>query len=152
MKVRRPKGSRNQTWWQRGWISYYSKSQVIALLHQIDHPILERDIDYDLRTASAELAKRVTSGDVAGIVGTVPEALRTSVGQIGKVAFADGFAAATLLAAAIAAAMALLTLLLVRRAETLPVTGGSNHLPASESRDSHTGEPLTSHDRVGLAE
>jgi EmrB/QacA subfamily drug resistance transporter len=72
---------------------------------------------------AAELAKRVTSGDVAGIVGTVPEALRTSVRQIGNAAFADGFAAATLLAAAIAAAMALLTLLLVRRAETLPVTG-----------------------------
>ena len=101
---------------------------------------------------AAELAKRVTSGDVAGIVGTVPEALRTSIGQIGKVAFADGFAAATLLAAAIAAAMALLTLLLVRRAETSPVTGGSDHLPASESRGSHTAESLTSHDRVGLAE
>jgi hypothetical protein len=81
----------------------------------------------------------VTSGDVAGIVGTVPEVLRTSVRQIGKAAFADGFAAATLLAAAIAAAMALLTLLLVRRAETLPVTGGSNYLPASEIRHSHTG-------------
>jgi EmrB/QacA subfamily drug resistance transporter len=101
---------------------------------------------------AAELAKRVTSGDVAGIVGTVPEALRTSIGQIGKAAFADGFAAATLLAAAIAAAMALLTLLLVRRAETLPVTGVSNHLPASESRGSHTAESLTSHDHVGLAE
>ena len=101
---------------------------------------------------AAELAKHVTSGDVGGIVGTLPEALRASIWQIGNAAFADGFAAATLLAAAIAAAMALLTLLLVRRAETLPVTGGSNHLPASESRDSHTGEPLTSHDRVGLAE
>jgi EmrB/QacA subfamily drug resistance transporter len=101
---------------------------------------------------AAELAKHVTSGDVGGIVGTLPEALRTSIWQIGNAAFADGFAAATLLAAAIAAAMALLTLLLVRRAETLPVTGDSNHLPASESRDSHTGESLTSHDRIGLAE
>jgi hypothetical protein len=67
----------------------------------------------------------VTSGDVAGIVGTVPEALRASVSQIGNAAFADGFAAAALLAAAVAAAAALLTVLLVRRAETLPVTGGS---------------------------
>ena len=101
---------------------------------------------------AAELAKHVTSGDVGGIVGTLPEALRTSIWQIGNAAFADGFAAATLLAAAIAAAMALLTLLLVRRAETLPVTGGSNHLPAGKSRDSHTGESLTSNDRIGLAE
>jgi hypothetical protein len=83
----------------------------------------------DAETA-AELAKHVTSGDVAGIVGTVPEALRASVWQIGNAAFADGFAAAALLAAAVAAA-ALFTVLLVRRAETLPVTGGSTHLPAS---------------------
>jgi hypothetical protein len=83
---------------------------------------------------AAELSKHVTSGEVGGIVGTMPEALRTSIWQIGNAAFADGFAAALLLAAAIASAMALLTLLLVRRAETLPVTGGSNHLPASEIR------------------
>jgi MFS family permease len=80
---------------------------------------------------AAELAKHVTSGDVAGIVGTVPEALRTSVWQIGNAAFADGFAAAALLAAAVAAAMALFTVLLVRRAETLPVRGDGTHLPAS---------------------
>jgi len=78
----------------------------------------------DAETA-AELAKHVTSGDVPGIVGTVPEALRPRVWQIGNAAFADGFAAAALLAAAFAAAMALFTVLLVRRAETLPVTGGS---------------------------
>jgi EmrB/QacA subfamily drug resistance transporter len=100
---------------------------------------------------AAELSKHVTSGDVGGIVGTVPEPLRTSIWQIGNAAFADGFAAAALLAAAIAAAMALLTLLLVRRAETLPATGGGNCLPAGEIRDSHTGESLTSHDRAGPA-
>lgn len=83
----------------------------------------------DAETA-VELAKHVTSGDVAGIVGTVPEALRTSVWQIGNAAFADGFAAAALLAAAVAAAMALFTVLLVRRAETLPVRGDGTHLPA----------------------
>jgi EmrB/QacA subfamily drug resistance transporter len=101
---------------------------------------------------AAELSKHVTSGDVAAIIGTVPEALRTSIWQIGNAAFADGFAAAELLAATIAAAMALLTLLLVRRAETLPVTGGSNRLPASEIRHSHVGESLTSHDCIELAE
>jgi hypothetical protein len=65
---------------------------------------------------AAELSKHVTSGDVGGIVGTVPQALRTSIWQIGNAAFADGFAAA----------MALLTLLLARHVETLPVTGGGN--------------------------
>jgi hypothetical protein len=83
---------------------------------------------------AAELSKHVTSGDVGGIVGTVPEALRRSIWQIGNAAFADGFAAAVLLAAAVAAAMALFTVLLVRRAETLPVTGGGNRLLASETR------------------
>jgi len=70
----------------------------------------------------------VTSGDVGGIVGTVPEALRASVWQIGNAAFANGFAAAALLAAAVAAAMALFTVLLVRRAETLPVTRAEGEL------------------------
>jgi hypothetical protein len=74
----------------------------------------------------------VTSGDVGGIVGTVPEVLRTSIWQIGNAAFADGFAAAMLLAAAVAATMALFTVLLVRRVETLPVTAGGNRLLASE--------------------
>jgi fucose permease len=89
---------------------------------------------------AAELSKHMTSGDVGGVVGAVPEALRTSIWQIGNAAFADGFAAALLLAAAIAAAMALLTLLLVRRVETLPVTAGRDYLAAREI------------DRVGLAE
>jgi EmrB/QacA subfamily drug resistance transporter len=93
---------------------------------------------------AAELSKYVTSGDVGGIVGTVPEALRTSIWQIGNAAFADGFAAAMLLAAAVAATMALFTVLLVRRAETLPVTAGGNRLLASEIRHSHAGESLTS--------
>ena len=79
----------------------------------------------------AELSKHVTSGDVAGIGGTVPEALRASIWHIGNAAFAYGFAAAALLAAAVAAAMALSTMLPVRRAETLPVTGDGTHLSAS---------------------
>jgi len=101
---------------------------------------------------AAELAKRVTSGDVRGIIGTVPEALQTSLWQIGSAAFADGFAAALLPAAAIAAVMALLTLVLVRRAETLPATGDINHLPASGMRRAGPDEPTPSTDRVGLAE
>jgi EmrB/QacA subfamily drug resistance transporter len=80
---------------------------------------------------AAELAKHVTSGDFAVTVGTVPEALRASVWQVRNAAFANGFAAAALLAAAVAAAMALLTVLLVRRAETLPAAGSGTHLVAS---------------------
>ena len=105
---------------------------------------------------AAELARRVTSGDVTGAIGTVPEALQASIGQIGSAAFADGFAAALLLVA-IAAVMALLTLALVRRAETMPVTVGGNPLQKSgrpktgTSRAGH-GEPATATDRVGLAE
>jgi EmrB/QacA subfamily drug resistance transporter len=101
---------------------------------------------------AVELSKRVTSGDIRSIVGSVPEALQTSVRQIGNAAFADGFAAALLLAAAIAAVMALLTLLLVRHAETLPVTRGGSRLPATEIRHPHARAALTSRDRVGLAE
>jgi hypothetical protein len=101
---------------------------------------------------AAELSRHVTSGDVGGIVGTVPEAMRTAIWQIGNAALADGFAAAALLAAAVAAAMALFTMLLVRRAETSPVAGGGNCLPASEIRHAHAGESLTSSGRIGLAE
>ncbi len=88
----------------------------------------------------AELSKHVTSGDVAGIVGTVPEALRASIWHIGNVAFAYGFAAAALLAAAVAAA-ALFTMLLVRRAETLPVTGDGAHLSASTMKPTGVSRP-----------
>jgi hypothetical protein len=48
--------------------------------------------------------------------------------------------------------MALLTLLLVRRTETLPVIHPSNRLPANEIRHSNIGQSLTSRDRVGSAE
>lgn len=101
---------------------------------------------------AAELSKHVTSGDVGGIVNTLPEALRASILQIGKAAFADGFAAATVLAAAIAAAMALLTVLLVRRDETVPVTGEGAHPAASDIPCTHIRDSLTSYDRAGLAE
>ena len=85
-----------------------------------------------LDAASAtELSKRVASGDVGGILGSVPGALRISIWHIGNSAFATGFAAALLLAAGIAAAMALLTLLLVRRDETLPMMATVSRLPSS---------------------
>jgi EmrB/QacA subfamily drug resistance transporter len=106
---------------------------------------------------AAELAKRVTSGDVKGIIGTVPEALQASIGQIGSTAFADGFAAALLLAAAIAAVMALLTFALVNRAETMPVTVDRNPvsttgLPITGMSRAGRSEPTTATERVGPAE
>ena len=55
--------------------------------------------------------------------------------------FAYGFAAAALLAAAVAAAMALFTMLLVRRAETLPVTGDGAHLSASTMKPTGVSRP-----------
>jgi hypothetical protein len=85
----------------------------------------------DAETAT-KLAGHAASGDVAGIIGTVPEAVRASVWQIVNAAFADGFAAAALLAAAVAAAMALFTVLLVRHTETLPVTDPGTHLAATD--------------------
>ena len=85
----------------------------------------------DAETAT-KIAGHVGSGDVAGIIGTVPEAVRASVWQIVNAAFADGFAAAALLAAAVAAAMALFTVLLVRHTETLPVTDPGTHLAATD--------------------
>jgi hypothetical protein len=105
----------------------------------------------DAETA-AELAKRVISGDVKGIIGTAPEALRADIAQIGSAAFVHGFAAALLLAAAIAAVMALLTFALVRRAETMPLTVESNPLPTTVKRRAGPGEPTTTADGVGLAE
>jgi hypothetical protein len=53
----------------------------------------------------------VRSGDIVGSLDAVAEALRARGRQIANAAFADGFAAAALLAAAVAAAMALFTVL-----------------------------------------
>jgi len=72
---------------------------------------------------ATELSRAVISGDFAAQVDALPSALQAIIRQIGASAFADGFAAGTLLAGGVAAGGALLTLLLVRRAETLP--GGS---------------------------
>jgi len=100
---------------------------------------------------AGELSRRVTSGDVRSIVGSVPDALQAGIRQIGNSAFIEGFMAALLLAAAIAGTMALLTLLLVRRAETLPITIGGNK-SANGSGRSDVGKSLKPRDRVELAE
>jgi MFS family permease len=67
-------------------------------------------------------AKRVTSSDLVGLLDGVPEGIRPQIHSAGLSAFAGGFAAASLLAAAAAAVATVLTFVLVRRADTLPVS------------------------------
>lgn len=70
---------------------------------------------------SAEAAaKRVTSGDLAGMLMAVPENLRTMLKEAGLTAYSSGFAEASVLAALIAALACGLTYRYVRYADTAP--------------------------------
>jgi EmrB/QacA subfamily drug resistance transporter len=71
-------------------------------------------------TDSSAAARRVTSGDLAGALSSVPAAARSALQAAGRASFADGFAAASLLAALVALVACLLTFLLVRAEETAP--------------------------------
>jgi hypothetical protein len=70
--------------------------------------------------ASDAAAKRVTSGDLAGMLSAFPQNIQPQLHAAGLTAFADGFAAASLLAAIVAIVACLLTFMLVRRDETAP--------------------------------
>jgi hypothetical protein len=70
--------------------------------------------------AAATAAKRVTSGDLAGLMLTVSTGIRDAPHLAGLAAFADGFGAASLLAAIVALLACLLTFALVSSAETAP--------------------------------
>jgi EmrB/QacA subfamily drug resistance transporter len=70
---------------------------------------------------AAHAAKQVASGDLAGVMTNVPAGLQTQVHAAGWAAFAGGFAAASLVAAAIAALTGFLTYILVRSADTAPM-------------------------------
>jgi EmrB/QacA subfamily drug resistance transporter len=70
--------------------------------------------------ASDAAAKRVTSGDLAGMLSAFPQNMQPQLHAAGLTAFADGFAAASLLAAIVAIVACLLTFMLVRRDETAP--------------------------------
>jgi MFS family permease len=75
-----------------------------------------------LEDASAEAAaKKVTSGDLAGMLAAVPESLRSTLKETGLTAYASGFAEASILAALIAALACALTYRYVRFADTAPV-------------------------------
>jgi hypothetical protein len=70
---------------------------------------------------SETTAKRVASGELAGMLRTIPDSLRAHLHDVGLMAFADGFSAAALLAAAIAAIACILTFAFVRSNDTAPV-------------------------------
>jgi hypothetical protein len=70
--------------------------------------------------AAIAAAKRVTSGDLAGMLLTVPTGTRAALHAAGLTAFADGFGAASLRAGIVALIACLLTFVLVRTEETAP--------------------------------
>jgi EmrB/QacA subfamily drug resistance transporter len=76
----------------------------------------------DQATAAAA-AKRVTAGDLSGLLGDVPAAVRSMLHMAGLASFAAGFAAASLLAAIIAIISCVLTFLLVGARDTAPAGG-----------------------------
>ncbi|WP_020200723.1 MFS transporter [Cupriavidus sp. WS] len=84
---------------------------------------------------AAAAARRVASGDTAGVLGAVPAGLQAQVHAAAAGAFAGGFAAASLVAAAVAAIAGVLAFALVREADTAPVKGagaGANLVAAME--------------------
>jgi hypothetical protein len=72
------------------------------------------------QAAAIAAAKRVTAGDLSGMLGSAPAAVRTTLHAAGLAAFADGFAAASLLAAVVALVAAGLTFSLVNAGDTAP--------------------------------
>jgi EmrB/QacA subfamily drug resistance transporter len=74
-----------------------------------------QSLDPDLAAAAA---KRVASGDLTGVIGTVPEALQVQIHAAAATAFANGFGAASLVAAIVAAITGALAFGLVRVADT----------------------------------
>ncbi len=71
-------------------------------------------------TAAEAAARRVTSGDVMGMLGMVPENLRDQLHAAGVHAFSSGFAYATFVAAVVSAIGAALTYTFVSTEETCP--------------------------------
>jgi hypothetical protein len=64
------------------------------------------------------LARRIISGDLIGALSQAPIGIRSELQVVGTAVFSDGFAAASLAAAAVAMVCAILTLVLVRSSET----------------------------------
>jgi EmrB/QacA subfamily drug resistance transporter len=64
------------------------------------------------------LARRIITGDLIGALSQAPIGIRSELQVVGTAVFSDGFAAASLAAAAVAMVCAILTLVLVRSSET----------------------------------
>jgi F0F1-type ATP synthase assembly protein I len=75
-----------------------------------------------------DASRRVTSGDLDGMLANVPESMRVALHAAGQGAYAQGFANAALVAAVVAATACALTFIFVRRENTLP-TEGANTAP-----------------------
>ena len=71
--------------------------------------------------AARVAARQVASGNLAEILAAFPDSLRSKLQAIAQISFAQGFAAAALVAAGVAAMAGAVTFMLVRRADTLPV-------------------------------
>jgi hypothetical protein len=71
--------------------------------------------------AGREAAARVTSGDLSGLLATVPSSLREPLRSVALSAYGNGFASAALVAACVAVAAALLAFCLISGEETAPV-------------------------------
>ena len=74
---------------------------------------------------AAAAAKRVASGDLAGVIGSVPEALQVQIHAAAATAFAKGFSEASLVAAMVAAITGALAFALLRAADTAPAKNGN---------------------------
>jgi EmrB/QacA subfamily drug resistance transporter len=85
--------------------------------------------------AAEAAAKRITAGDLAGLLASLPDAAKEPVRQAGLQAFGGGFSIAALVAAAVALIAAGLTYRLVRREDTAPPAATSKvHCAAIDCR------------------
>jgi EmrB/QacA subfamily drug resistance transporter len=71
--------------------------------------------------AARVAARQAASGNLAEILATFPDSIRPKLQALAQISFAQGFAAAALVAAGVAAVAGALTFMLVRRADTLPL-------------------------------
>jgi EmrB/QacA subfamily drug resistance transporter len=71
--------------------------------------------------AARVAARQAASGNLAEILAAFPASIRPKLQAIAQISFAQGFAAAALVAAGVAAVAGVLTFMLVRRADTPPL-------------------------------
>jgi MFS family permease len=78
------------------------------------------------QTAAEAAAKKVTSGDLDGMLASAPESLRAALRTTGLTAYSSGFSEASILAAVIALLACALTFRYVRFEDTAPVRRAPN--------------------------